>query len=67
MSRKWSRKETVQGEGEGILTDVGWANEEKIRIGLSLNEQLLHLPRLSVATLPQRCPAPTAHAATPHH
>ena len=50
-----------------MLTDAGWADEEKIRAGLSLNELLLHLPRLSVGTLPQPCPAPSTHAATPLH
>lgn len=54
-------------EGEGMLTDASWADEKKIRAGLSLNELLLHLPRLSVGTLPQPCPAPSTHAATPLH
>ena len=59
MKEKW--------EGEGMLTDAGRADEKKIRAGLSLNELLLHLPRLSVGTLPQPCPAPSTHAATPLH
>lgn len=61
MKEKWSR------EREDALTDAGWADEEKIRAGLSLNEPLLHLPRLSVGTLAQSCPAPSTHAATPLH
>lgn len=39
-----------------MLTDAGWADEEKIRAGLSLNELPLHLPRLSVGTLPSALP-----------
>lgn len=45
-------KEKLSGEGEGMLTEAAWDDEEKIRTGLSLNELLLHLPRLSVGTLP---------------
>lgn len=64
---KLETKEKWFGEGEGMLTDAGWADEEKIRAGLSLNELLLHLPRLSVGTLPQPRLAPSTHAATPLH
>lgn len=44
-----------------MLTEAAWDDEGKIRTGLSLNELLLHLPRLSVGTLPQPClhPPPT--------
>lgn len=59
MKEKW--------EGEGMLTDAAGADEEKIRAGLSPNELLLHLPRLSVGTLPRPGPAPSTHTATPLH
>lgn len=46
----------AKGVGDGLLTDVGWDNEGKIRAGLSPNELILHLPRLSVATSPSALP-----------
>lgn len=64
---KLEMKEKLSGEGEGMLTEAAWDDEEKIRTGLSLNELLLHLPRLSVGTLSQPCPAPSTHTATPLH
>lgn len=50
-----------------MLTEAAWDDEGKIRTGLSLNELLLHLPHPSVGTLPQPCPAPSSHTATPLH
>lgn len=52
---------------EGMLTDADRTDEERIRPGLSPNELLPHLPRLSVGTLPLPYPAPFTHADTHPH
>lgn len=57
---KLQRKEKWSGEGQGMLTDAGQADEEEIRAGSSLSELLLRLPRLSVGTVP-RPPACTLY------